>query len=175
MLDPAFVQFLRNSRNPFVSNLLSRLSLAAETHNKDETMVILTEVSSRLLRQPSSIASQVHPRLPIPNPLSQTSIKSTLLPPSSTTPSRSSMPDLIAVIYGLYMSCIQHNDSSSSNLFDKRRVRLRSDPSISPNLSVDGASNTPPTFELAKFRDSYVRDHEARVEFGVDSSMCGGE
>jgi chitin synthase len=61
MLDPAFVQVLRNLSDPFVSNLLSRLSLAAETHNKDETMVILTEVSSRLLRQPSSIASHAPP------------------------------------------------------------------------------------------------------------------
>jgi hypothetical protein len=53
--------------------------------------------------------------------------------------------------------------------------RLRSDPSISPNSSLDRVSNTPPTFELAKFCDSYVRDYEARVEFGVDSSMRGGE
>jgi chitin synthase len=73
------------------------------------------------------------------------------------------------------MDEVQPNDSGSPNSFDKRRVRIRSDPSISPNSSLDRVSNTPPTSELAKFRDSYVRDHEARVEFGVDSSMCGGK
>jgi chitin synthase len=73
------------------------------------------------------------------------------------------------------MDEVQPNDSGSPNPFDKRRVRIRSDPSISPNSLLDGVSNTPPTFELANFRDSYVRDHEARVGFVADLSMRGGK
>jgi chitin synthase len=60
MLDSAFVFVLRNSSDPFVSKLLSGPSLAAKKCYKDESIVILAQISSRNL--PPSYCRRRSPR-----------------------------------------------------------------------------------------------------------------
>jgi chitin synthase len=55
LLDSAFVSLLRSSTDPFVSKLMSGPSLAEEKHNKDESIIVQAQVSSRPLRQPTPI------------------------------------------------------------------------------------------------------------------------
>ncbi|KAF8871933.1 P-loop containing nucleoside triphosphate hydrolase protein [Gymnopilus junonius] len=57
LVDSAFVSLLRASSDTFVSKLLSGPSLAAERHNKDQSIIVQAQVSSRPLRQPSPILS----------------------------------------------------------------------------------------------------------------------
>jgi hypothetical protein len=72
------------------------------------------------------------------------------------------------------MDEVQPNDSGSPNSFDKQRVKAQIQ-SLLLELVAQRSIEYIADFEWARFCDSYVRDHEARVEFGVDSSMCGGE
>ncbi len=63
LLDSAFVPLLRNSTDPFVVKLFSGPSLAAERHNRDESIVVQAQVSSLPLRSPTPIASSSSPTI----------------------------------------------------------------------------------------------------------------
>jgi hypothetical protein len=83
MLNSAFVCILLNSGDPFASKLLLELLLTVEKQKKDESIVVLASISSCQLRQPSSVASPKGALLAANSePLNQTPVKSTLLPPS---------------------------------------------------------------------------------------------
>ena len=55
LLDLAFIALLCNSTDPFISKLVSGLSLAMKRHTKDETTIVQAQVPSRSLRQPTPI------------------------------------------------------------------------------------------------------------------------
>jgi hypothetical protein len=103
--------------------------------------------------------------LPIPNPLSQIPIYAT-----ATTQLNHTLSVILARFdrSRLWTILVFHRTQLISI-----ESRLRSDPSISPNSSLNGVSNTLPTSNWRSF--VMIRAHDARVEFGADSSICGGE
>lgn len=154
LLDSAFVSLLRNSSDGFVSKLLSGPSLAAEKHNKDESIVVQAQVSSRPLRQPTPIALpgssspiDEHPRLD----------------PGKTYPVSAQINFTLSEIFASLdrthlwtVSCIRPNDSGSSNSFDKRRVKAQIRSLLLPDLASRRSAEYVADFELSEFCERYV-------------------
>jgi len=156
LVDSAFVTLLRGSSDSFVSKLLSGPSLAAEKHSKDESIVVQAQVSSRPLRQPSTILStnntapapeNEHPRLD----------------PSKTYPVSSQINFTLSEIFASLdrtrlwtISCIRPNDSSSANSFDKRRVKAQIRSLLLPDIVARKSVDYIAHFEQAEFCNRYV-------------------
>ena len=156
LLDSAFVSLLRNSSEAFVSKLLSGPSLAAEKHNKDESIVVQAQVSSRPLRQPSPIftpsgelppQSDDHPRLD----------------PNKTYPVTTQVNFTLSEIFSSLdrtklwsISCIRPNDSGSPNSFDKRRVKAQIRSLLLPDVTARRSVDYIADFELGEFCERYV-------------------
>ncbi|KAG8898841.1 hypothetical protein FRB99_007125 [Tulasnella sp. 403] len=118
ILDSAFVTLLRRSTDPFISRLLSGPSLATEMHSKDTGTVVQAQVSSRILRQPSSLGGPAQEG------------EASMLDPSKvyavTTQLNHDVAYLLSQLDRTHIwtvSCIRPNDSASPNSFDKRRVK----------------------------------------------------
>ncbi|KAI0337964.1 glycosyltransferase family 2 protein [Trametopsis cervina] len=131
LLDSAFVTLLRNSSDPFISKLMSGPSLATERHSKDEGIIVQSQVSSRPLRQATTIApaepQEEHPRLD----------------PTKAYPVSTQINyNLSEILFNLdrtrcwTVSCIRPNDSGSPNSFDKRRVKAQVRSLLLPDLLV---------------------------------------
>ncbi|KAF8868757.1 chitin synthase [Gymnopilus junonius] len=153
LVDSAFVSLLRASSDTFVSKLLSGPSLAAERHNKDQSIIVQAQVSSRPLRQPSPILSSStspeddHPRLD----------------PSKTYPVTTQLNFVLSEIFSALdrthlwsISCIRPNDSSSANSFDKRRVKAQIRSLLLPDLVARKSVDYIVSYELDEFCDRYV-------------------
>jgi chitin synthase len=156
LLDSAFVSLLRNSSEAFVSKLLSGPSLAAEKHNKDESIVVQAQVSSRPLRQPSPIftptgdlppQAEDHPRLD----------------PNKTYPVTTQVNFTLSEIFSSLdrtklwsISCIRPNDSGSPNSFDKRRVKAQIRSLLLPDVTARRSVDYIADFELGEFCERYV-------------------
>src|SRR6266436_8344911 len=156
MLDSAFVSLLRNSSDTFVSKLLSGPSLAAEKHSKDESIVVQAQVSSRPLRQPTSIISP-------DGALSAADSEPSQLDSSKVYPITTQLNHTLSTILaGLdrthlwTISCIRPNDSGSPNSFDKRRVKAQIRSLLLPELVARRSTEYIADHELAKFCDRYV-------------------
>ena len=156
MLDSAFVPLLRNSSDSFVSKLLSGPSLAAEKHHKDETIVVQAQVSSRPLRQPTSIATPDGALPAADAELSQ--LDSSKMYPVTTQINHT----LSTILAGLdrthlwTISCIRPNDSGSPNSFDKRRVKAQIRSLLLPEFVARRSIEYIADYELSKFCDRYV-------------------
>ncbi|KAJ3570648.1 hypothetical protein NP233_g4269 [Leucocoprinus birnbaumii] len=154
LLDSAYVTLLRGSSDPFVSKLLSGPSLAAERHSKDENIVVQAQVSSRPLRQPTSIvtdssASPVdeHPRLD----------------PAKTYPVTAQLNFTLSELFSSLdrsriwtVWCIRPNDSSTPNSFDKRRVKNQIRSLLLPDVVARKSVEFTIDMELTKFCERYV-------------------
>jgi len=156
LLDSAFVSLLRGSTDPFVSKLLSGPSLAAERHNKDESIIVQAQVSSRPLRQPTPIyapdgsltpASDGHPRLD----------------PGKTYPVTAQLNFTLSEIFSSFdqthiwnISCIRPNDSGSSNSFDKRRVKSQIRSLLLPDISSRKSAEFLADYGVREFCERYV-------------------
>ena len=156
LLDSAFVTLLRNSRDSFVAKLMSGPSLATEKHSKDEGIIVQAQVSSRPLRQATSIpapdgslptAAEIHPRLD----------------PSKVYPVTTQINyNLSEIIFSLdrtkhwTVSCIRPNDSGSPNSFDKRRVKLQVRSLLLPDIVVRCRNEFVVDMGQQEFCDTYV-------------------
>ncbi|KIO21052.1 hypothetical protein M407DRAFT_29316 [Tulasnella calospora MUT 4182] len=119
LLDSAFVQLLRRSTDGFVSRLVSGPSMATEVHPKDATTVVQAQVSSRILREPTSIPNA------LPEPEDAPMLDHSKIYPV-TTQVNFDNTRLLRHLDGTSMwtvSCIRPNDSGLPNSFDKRRVK----------------------------------------------------
>lgn len=156
LLDAALVTLLRNGSNPFVVKLMSGPSLAAERHSKDETIIVQAQVSSRPLRQPTTVpapdgslppSTEDHPRLD----------------PGKAYPVTTQINyTLSEIIYCLdrtkhwTVSCIRPNDSGSPNSFDKRRVKAQIRSLLLPDMIVRRRVHFVVDMDQAAFCDRYV-------------------
>jgi hypothetical protein len=168
----AFVCILLNSSDPFVSKLLWNFHYRPRSTRK-------TRVSPSWPRPPlancGSLPLSPLPMapalLPIPNPLSQTPIHATATTQLNHTllviPARFDRSRLWTILV-FHPTRSVHRAQLISN-----ESRLRSDPSISLNSSLNGVSSTLPTSNWRSF--VMIRAHDAMVGFGADLSICGGE
>ncbi|KAF5363873.1 hypothetical protein D9756_000062 [Leucocoprinus leucothites] len=154
LLDSAYVTLLRGSSDAFVSKLLSGPSLAAERHSKDENIIVQAQVSSRPLRQPTTIVTDTsaspiddHPRLD----------------PTKTYPITSQLNFTLSEIFSSLdrshlwtISCIRPNDSSTPNSFDKRRVKNQIRALLLPDIVARKSVEYVVDFELSAFCERYV-------------------
>ncbi|PPQ77158.1 hypothetical protein CVT25_010786 [Psilocybe cyanescens] len=156
LVDSAFVSLLRHSSETFVSKLLSGPSLAAERHNKDESIIVQAQVSSRPLRQPTTILSSNN-TVPAPED------EHPRLDPSKTYPITIQLNFTLSEIFASLdrtklwtLSCIRPNDSSSANSFDKRRVKAQIRSLLLPDLVARRSVEYIADYGLAEFCDRYV-------------------
>jgi chitin synthase len=153
LLDSAFVSLLRNSTDSFVSKLLSGPSLAAEKHSKDESIIVQTQVSSRPLRQPTSVtsadqpASEDHARLDPGKVFAVTTQLNFTLSEIATSLQRARLWTI---------SCIRPNDSGSSNSFDKRRVKAQIRSLLLPDIVSRRSVDYVADFDQEAFCERYV-------------------
>ncbi|KAK2463731.1 hypothetical protein APHAL10511_004224 [Amanita phalloides] len=176
MLDPALVVLLRGSAESFVGKLLSGPSLATEKHSKDESIVVQAQVSSRPLRQITTVL--LHPASPSPfsdpgagtpteAPMPVARMDASKICPV-TTQLNSTVPELFGAldrsprIWSL--SCIRPNDSGSSNSFDKRRVKAQIRALLLPDVVARKTGGEWVVgVEPAEFCDRFVPTMQGRV------------
>ncbi|KAI9508915.1 glycosyltransferase family 2 protein [Russula earlei] len=154
ILDSAFVTLLRNSNDPLISKLFAGPSLAAEKHNKDESMIVQAQVSSKPLRHPTPVASfnrtetwEEHPHLD----------PSKVYP--ITTQLNFTLSEVIANLDRMRLwtvSCIRPNDSGLPNSFDKRRVKTQIRSLLLPNVIVRRKIEYVADLEQDDFCERYV-------------------
>jgi chitin synthase len=156
LLDSAFVTLFRNSSDSFVSKLVSGPSLATEKHNKDESIVVQAQVSSRPLRQPTPIISSEQSLPPADSEPSQ-------LDTGKVYPVTTQLNHTLSVILASLdrthlwsMSCIRPNDSGSPNSFDKRRVKNQIRALLLPEIVARRSTEYVADYELAVFCERYV-------------------
>ncbi|KAH7905136.1 glycosyltransferase family 2 protein [Hygrophoropsis aurantiaca] len=156
LLDSAFVSLLRHSTDGFVSKLVSGPSLAAEKHSKDEGIVVQAQVSSRPLRQPTSIAA---PDGSAPPP----SEEHARLDPGKIYPVTTQLNHTLSELLSAAdrtrlwtVSCIRPNDSGSPNSFDKRRVKAQVRSLLVPDLVARRSAEYVADFDTAAFCERYV-------------------
>jgi len=152
LLDSAYVSLLRGSSDAFVSKLFSGPSLAAEKHNKDENIIVQAQVSSRPLRQFTTVDSSSTPINDHPR-----------LDPSRTYPVTTQLNFTLSELFGSLdqaqlwtISCIRPNDSSSPNSFDKRRVKNQIRSLLLPDIASQKSVEFVADYELTAFCDRYV-------------------
>lgn len=153
LLDSAFVTLLRHSAEPFVAKLLSGPSLAAERHNKDENIIVQSQVSSRPLRQAT----------PIPLPNGDIPEEHPHLDPSKTYPVTSQLNFTMSEIFASLdrthlwnLSCIRPNDSGSPNSFDKRRVKSQIRSLLLPDITARRTIEYVADYDIVTFCERYV-------------------
>lgn len=156
LLDAAFVVLLRGSSESFVSKLLSGPSLAAEKHNKDESIVVQAQVSSQPLRQITPVL--VHPTSPSPfldpgthqqPPPTEVPVQVARLDASKIYPVTTQLNSTMSEIFAALdrsprlwaISCIRPNDSESPNSFDKRRVKAQIRSLLLPDIVARKTGN----------------------------------
>ncbi|KAF9463705.1 glycosyltransferase family 2 protein [Collybia nuda] len=156
LLDSAFVSLLRGSTDAFVSKLLSGPSLAAEKHNKDESIIVQAQVSSRPLRQPTPILSP-------DNTLPSANEEHPRLDPGKTYPVTAQLNFTLSEIFASLdrtkiwnISCVRPNDSGSPNSFDKRRVKSQIRSLLLPDLASRRGTEYIADYGVAEFCDRYV-------------------
>ncbi|CCM00474.1 uncharacterized protein FIBRA_02507 [Fibroporia radiculosa] len=156
ILDSAFVTLLRNSADPFVVKLMSGPSLATERHTKDETIIVQAQVSSRPLRQPTPILSSDGS---LPSDVEEHARLDASKVYPITTQINFNLSEIMANLDRTRLwtvSCIRPNDSSSSNSFDKRRVKAQIRALLLPDLVARRKSDFLVDFGQSAFCDRYV-------------------
>ncbi|PBK94008.1 chitin synthase [Armillaria gallica] len=153
LLDSAFVPLLRNSTDPFVVKLFSGPSLAAERHNRDESIVVQAQVSSLPLRSPTPIASSSSPTIEEFPELDRQKTYPV------TTQINFTLSNLFATISHARLwtvSCIRPNDSGSSNSFNKQRVKAQVRALLLPDLASRRSVEYISDYEVSEFCERYV-------------------
>ncbi|KAF8906646.1 glycosyltransferase family 2 protein [Mucidula mucida] len=159
LLDSAFVPLLRNSSEGFVAKLFSGPSLAAEKHNRDETIVVQAQVSSLPLRSPTPISSYSASPEEVPELDRQKTYP-------VTTQVNFALSNLLATIDNAHLwtlSCIRPNDSGSSNSFDKRRVKAQIRSLLLPDMASRRSAEYVADYEVAEFCERYVPTMQGSV------------
>ena len=119
-----------------VSKLLSRPSLAAERHSKDNQIIVQAQVSSRPLCYPSPVLSpnntlhpvqDEHPHLDSGKMYSVTTQLNFTLSEIFTSLECAKLRTI---------SCLRHNDSGSPNLFDKHHIKSQIQSLLLPDLTA---------------------------------------
>lgn len=156
LLDSAFVSLLRNSNDNFVSKLLSGPSMATEKHNKDDSIIVQAQVSSRPLRQPTPLISSDRSLPTAESELFQ-------LDSGKVYPVTTQLNHTLSVILASLdrthlwtMSCIRPNDSGSPNSFDKRRVKAQIRALLLPEIVARRSTEYVADYELAEFCQRYA-------------------
>ncbi|KAK0443981.1 glycosyltransferase family 2 protein [Desarmillaria tabescens] len=155
LLDSAFVPLLRNSTDPFVVKLFSGPSLAAERHNRDESIVVQAQVSSLPLRSPTPIASSSSPTIEEFPELDRQKTYPV------TTQINFTLSNLFATISHARLwtvSCIRPNDSGSSNSFNKQRVKSQVRALLLPDLASRRSAEYIADYEVSEFCERYGVD-----------------
>ena len=154
LIDPAFINLLRHSADPFISKLMSGVGMALERHPKDETIVVQAQVFSRPIRQPTPIT---HPNGGTPSdPHAE-------LDPSKTYTVTTQLNYTLSQIFATmdhthhwFVSCIRPNDSGSANSFDKRRVKAQVRSLLLPDVVARRQREFTVDFEQTEFCERYV-------------------
>lgn len=121
LLDASFVSLLRTSSDAFIAKLFSGPSLSTEMHHNDPQMVVQAQVSSRPLRQPTTIFTAAGEK---PPPAESFLYSSKIYPLTSQI--NANLSEVLRALDQTHMwnvACIRPNDSGSPNSFDKRRVK----------------------------------------------------
>ncbi|KAF8634627.1 hypothetical protein AX15_000804 [Amanita polypyramis BW_CC] len=186
LLDATFVVLLRGSSESFVSKLLSGPSLSVEKHNKDDSIVVQAQVSSRPLRQvtptlvhspsasPFSDPETHQPQSPVEIPVQVPRLDSNKIYPV-TTQLNSTMSEIFAALDRSprlwVVSCIRPNDSASPNSFDKRRVKAQIRSLLLPDAVARKAGNGAEFvvgYDQLEFCDRFVPTMQGRVEERIE-------
>lgn len=181
LLDAAFVVLLRGSSESFVGKLLSGPSLAAEKHNKDESIVVQAQVSSRPLRQITPVL--LHPRSPSPfsdpgahqQPPTEVPVQVARLDANKIFPVTTQLNSTMSEIFAALdrsprlwaISCIRPNDSESPNSFDKRRAKAQIRSLLLPDIVARKTGNGAELiigYDQLEFCERFVPTMQGREE-----------
>ncbi|PLW29013.1 hypothetical protein PCASD_18637 [Puccinia coronata f. sp. avenae] len=143
LVDVEFVTLLRNSKDSFVSRLLSGPSLALDRHPLDTTVLVAAQVSSSPLRRPSPILP-THPHISLePGSPQGAPLDSTvaLIDTSVVQPTLSQLNATISQFISHFSQCqvwhvlnIKPNDELYANEWDPERVLHQLNCFSVPNL-----------------------------------------
>ncbi|KAF7366368.1 Glycosyltransferase family 2 protein [Mycena sanguinolenta] len=164
LLDAALVTLLRGSSTPFVAKLFSGPGIAAEGHARDRGTVVLTQVSSRLLRTPTIGGQEELARMDSGKMYgAMAQLDGTL----------SALLHAAKPVRMWTISHIRPNDSASPNSFDKKRVRLQLRsllvPQMVANQSQSGAQGEwVADMEGEAFRTWYTPTMRGSVEERIE-------
>lgn len=153
LLDSSFVSLLRNSSDTFVSKLVSGPSLATETHHQDSSIIVQAQVSSRPLRQPTTVVTQTRASTDEPNQLDPSKIY------PLTTQLNHNLSELFSSLDKCHLwtvSCIRPNDSGLPNSFDKRRVKAQIRSLLLPDIISRRKTEFVVDFDVEEFCERYV-------------------
>ncbi|KAF8312672.1 chitin synthase [Clavulina sp. PMI_390] len=156
LLDAAFVSLLRASSDGFIAKLVSGPSLSAETHYIDPNMVVQAQVSSRPLRQPTTIFTPNGDK-PADGETDPFLDAQKIYPLSSqVNATLAEVMRSLAQTHIWDVACVRPNDSGSHNSFDKRRVKSQLRALLVPDLVARNTSQYSVEYEFESFCERYA-------------------
>jgi chitin synthase len=125
LLDSDFVRLFRNSSSEsFLCKLFSGPSLAAESHPRDPSVLVATQISSQPLRRLSPLKVSKTASTSVPFDPPEPDIEPV------TTQVNHTLTNILAQLNEVpvwHVSCIRPNDHASPGVFDIRRVKSQVD------------------------------------------------
>jgi chitin synthase len=134
VLDKQLVELLRNSRDSFITKLVSGPGLSTECHPLDDSIVVEAQVSSAPLRAPTPITSNIlgsEMKDVVDYPID------TGIPQFVTAQLNATLATVFDTVdrtrvWGVH--CIRPNDSGHANSYDRRRIKAQVRALLLPDL-----------------------------------------